>query len=545
MTFAEAKDSWHFPALVRIQERAVIARLFIACGLAFSMAVNAQENEPAGKIAAEEPGHAPSAVVLQQPMLSFAAPVPMAWVEASVLSWQIKDGPLPFPIVTTGNLADTIPGALGQPGTQVVYGGNGLDYGRAAGMRFSAGFWLPDEPFGGEISAFGLQRRRTAFAVASDSTGSPPIYLAAFNAATDAEGSLVVADPLLLFGGGVSVTSESRLRGMEVNGLAVATTCSWCEIDLLAGVRVIDLEESLILQNPTSDLLLGTSTDLIDRFDTQNRFFGGQVVHRATFNCDKFFASVTGKIAMGWVRSQVSVLGSTTQTSTVPGVPTGTFPVGYFTQATNIGQRRETDCTIVPEINLRAGCDLFGCVRAFIGYDWLYWGRVVRPGDQIDRSLNLTQNPVFGTGTLAGPARPTGIFELSTFFAHGVSAGIELRYRRIGPHRWLAVGPTARMVWIPMAIRLAGLPFLDCLDDLVHLVAERRKVGVACSPRWVAKIMKNQGLRAIQPKSIVPKTTDSRHHLGCSPNLILDTPEPCRVNQLWVGDITYVPLRAL
>lgn len=67
--------------------------------------------------------------------------------------------------------------------------------------------------------------------------------------------------------------------------------------------------------------------------------------------------------------------------------------------------------------------------------------------------------------------------------------------------------------------------------------------GEVCSPRRVGNILKNQGLRAIQPKSFVPKTTDSRHHLGYSPNLILDTPEPCGVNQLWVGDITYVPLR--
>ena len=67
--------------------------------------------------------------------------------------------------------------------------------------------------------------------------------------------------------------------------------------------------------------------------------------------------------------------------------------------------------------------------------------------------------------------------------------------------------------------------------------------GQECSPRRVGKILKNQGLRAIQPKSFVPKTTDSQHHLGYSPNLILDTPEPSGLNQLWVGDITYVPLR--
>jgi putative transposase len=76
-----------------------------------------------------------------------------------------------------------------------------------------------------------------------------------------------------------------------------------------------------------------------------------------------------------------------------------------------------------------------------------------------------------------------------------------------------------------------------------RIAAVLADMGEVCSPRWVAKVMKNQGLRALQPKSFVPKTTESRHHLGYSPNLILDTPEPCRVNQLWVGDITYVPLR--
>jgi transposase InsO family protein len=75
-----------------------------------------------------------------------------------------------------------------------------------------------------------------------------------------------------------------------------------------------------------------------------------------------------------------------------------------------------------------------------------------------------------------------------------------------------------------------------------RIAAELADLGQVCSPRRVAKIMKSQRLRAIQPKSFVPKTTNSRHGLGYSPNLLLEAPDPAGVNQLWVGDITYVPL---
>ena len=76
-----------------------------------------------------------------------------------------------------------------------------------------------------------------------------------------------------------------------------------------------------------------------------------------------------------------------------------------------------------------------------------------------------------------------------------------------------------------------------------RIASELADHDIVCSAKRVAKLLKSQGLRAIQPKSFVPKTTDSRHGLGYSPNLLLDASDPSGVNQLWVGDITYLPLR--
>jgi putative transposase len=76
-----------------------------------------------------------------------------------------------------------------------------------------------------------------------------------------------------------------------------------------------------------------------------------------------------------------------------------------------------------------------------------------------------------------------------------------------------------------------------------RLVLDVRALGHKCGLRQMARIMKEQGLRAIQPKSFVPKTTNSKHGLGYSPNLLLDAHNPTKSNELWVGDITHVPLR--
>lgn len=62
---------------------------------------------------------------------------------------------------------------------------------------------------------------------------------------------------------------------------------------------------------------------------------------------------------------------------------------------------------------------------------------------------------------------------------------------------------------------------------------------VQCCPNRVRRLMKERGLRAIQPKTFVPQTSDGRADKP-SKNLLLDAPLPERPNQVWAGDITYI-----
>lgn len=73
-----------------------------------------------------------------------------------------------------------------------------------------------------------------------------------------------------------------------------------------------------------------------------------------------------------------------------------------------------------------------------------------------------------------------------------------------------------------------------------RLARELADRGVVCAPARIRRIMAQRGLRAIQPKNFLPKTSDGRADKP-SPNLLSGQPLPSLPNHTWAGDITFIP----
>lgn len=68
-----------------------------------------------------------------------------------------------------------------------------------------------------------------------------------------------------------------------------------------------------------------------------------------------------------------------------------------------------------------------------------------------------------------------------------------------------------------------------------------RKLGVRCSRKRVARLMRDAGLRSKVRRRFRVRTTDSRHGHPIAPDLLGRNFSAEAVNRVWVSDITYIP----
>jgi hypothetical protein len=341
--------------------------------------------------------------------------------------WWVKGEHVPV-LLTTSAAPDF--GILGAPTTRVLLGGNDLNTDARSGGRFTAGWWLDCHGDAVEVGGFWLGQGATNFS--ANSGQFPVLARPFFNVNTNQQFSQLVALPNVTAGTAV-VSAPSQFWGAEVNlRRNLCCGCDW-RLDALAGFRYLDLQESVqvteIIQGlPTAPApFTNQAITVFDRFATHNQFYGGQIGLDGRYAWGRW--SIDGRFKLG--------LGATEQTLDISGgqrfvAPDGTvslFKGGLLALPSNIGHFTQSHFSVVPELTINLGYQFTNHVRGFIGYNWLLWTNVMRPGDQIDPLLNVTQIPNFPT--TAPPStlnRPLVPFKQSDFWAQGLIVGVEITW---------------------------------------------------------------------------------------------------------------------
>ena len=376
--------------------------------------------------------HAAPDIPATGPWSAPACPGFDCWVEADYLLWWVKKGPLPLPLVTTSSLDD--------PDVAILFGGNGIDYHTVSGGRLTAGAWLDHYgTIGIDARGFLLETRSVRHRFSSNADGEPPLGIP-FNNADDGSADFAdFATPGETVGR-LDISSSTRLWGGETNLIFNFMRSPGLELEAVGGFRYLNLRESIRIDGSTGALagqelnFGGDSfgppavTTTSDRFTTENSFYGGQFGARARLRWDRLFVDVTGKLAFGCTQEDVRVAGVSSLLAGPVG-PLRTLPGGILAQPSNSGGRGQDEFAVVPEAEVRLGLHVGRCLCVSVGYNFLYWSRVARPGKQIDSFLSPGLPPTFAEfGARVEPLRPLPLISSTDFWAQGVSAGLEFTF---------------------------------------------------------------------------------------------------------------------
>jgi hypothetical protein len=374
---------------------------------------------------------------------------PCLWFNSEYLLWWVKSSSVPIPLAETGSSV-TATFTRGTPstfavslaGARTVLGDSPLDYGSFTGFRETIGGWLDGEQTTGvEVGGFFLGQRSIDSRVSSDALGNPPLAVP-YLQSNGSPGLVVVASPPLSalsnpLVGGISTSSSSRLWGLETNALINLDRSDRYRLDLLAGIRYLDLSEDFGVGAYQSEVEQGADVESVltttaDSFHTRNQFYGGQIGARARYGYERLSMSIQAELALGSTHEVLDIGGITTFSSINQVTPAQPTPGGIFAQQSNIGRFTRDQFAVVPEVRLQFNYQLTRYLSGFVGYDFTYWSSVVRPADQLNPSFNLPGSQILGTltglGGVSSRPEPTPLFNTTDFWAQGISFGLLVRF---------------------------------------------------------------------------------------------------------------------
>ena len=183
-------------------------------------------------------------------------------------------------------------------------------------------------------------------------------------------------------------------------------------------MRYLYLNENLLFTENENDLPdsegnPGNSLLLHDNFVTYNHFYGAQIGLEVESRVGPLVFTATGKIAAGETTQMIKIQGDTTLTEP-GGIVVTDQTRGLLVQPSNLGQFDRNRFGVVPELAANLAWEFNDHLKVSVGYNFLFWSSVVRPGEQIDPVVNI--GAVGDTGQLGSVARPGALFHSTGFW---------------------------------------------------------------------------------------------------------------------------------
>jgi putative beta barrel porin BBP7 len=340
------------------------------------------------------------------------------------LYWWLREARIP-PLVTTGSMESQ--GILNEHDTTVLYGDDKLQsrHIRYVGTRWTLGYELdPEGTLALEVNAMFLERDSTYFKARSN--GDVLLAIPYHDAVTDQETSEVFAglDPNRgLLSGAYCGYTKIEVFSEEASLVHTLYGCEGCRLELLVGGRFLQMRERLDLTAvskllPEEAVLFGVE----DHFRAHDAFYGGQLGLRGEYRTGLWFINARGEFAVGADQQIIRAFGDRVFHTPLERT---TQDFGLFVQESNAGRHERWRFDVAAEVGINVGCQVTAAIDVFCGYTFLWWRNPVRPGDQVDRTVNPG---AIQTGTFSGVSRPSTQWKEDFFWAQGLSVGAELRW---------------------------------------------------------------------------------------------------------------------
>ena len=345
------------------------------------------------------------------------------------LAWWTKSTNYPALVTTNTGTIPSYADAGTLPGATILYSGGDGDAGLHSGARLGLGYWFtPCHETGFDVTYTFLANTDATFTRSNTDNSVLAMPFSDVDPTASKQDAWIIAYP------GVQLGAITIHNTQELKFLEALMRCSIVQernrnLDFVFGYRYGRFAEGLEIDSLTRYISsvgpfpVGTVIQKSDLFDARNEFNGFEMGFVSTTRYCRWSLDVLTKLAVGNTHSRVNVSGTTSLNNSPPNA---NGSGGLFALPSNSGIVERNGLSVIPELGLDLGYDLTSRLKATFGYTFVYWSGVMRPGDQIDTSINRSQVPP--NPTPSGIALPGSKSVITDFWAQGLNLGLDYRY---------------------------------------------------------------------------------------------------------------------